>query len=483
MKRSWLLALVMAGSLVALNSAAFADEASTDAQEDVNTAIGALTKQVNDLASKGPSVEVHGFAQADYISDSTMSFNETVGDGKVIIPGVTSPATVASRTGDNGFTQFSLRNSRISLAAKESASDWNFKGYIETDFLGINNGAAVGDNAYKFWSQPTLRMRHAYVEADQTDGWMIMAGQYWTLFGWNMDYVLSTVAEAPVMATAYERIPQLRIQKSFGDASGFQLQADISAEQPDQEISQVPTQLAGVRFLFNDMKGFFCSATGADKLMPLSLGISGRNALFVWGDGLSKPIPDKLDQSIWASAIAADVLIPVLPAAEGKDDPSIVLTGEYTYGAGDTLPFNGGGFGGSTAIGSYTSGAPALAAIPGNANSFTEIDNGAVAGKAGGLTPVQLQSFNGQIQITLPKSVGTIVSAGYGEIFCLNASIAQLGAAGPSYNDDANYFVNVMQDLSKSTRVALEYDTFMTHYVNGTQGTDNRLQLSTWYRF
>ncbi|HJT23816.1 MAG TPA: hypothetical protein VJ873_04530, partial [bacterium] len=80
MKRSWLLALLLAGSLVPLNSPAFAkdDENTMDAQEDVNAAIGALSKKVNDLESKGPSVEVHGFAQVDFISDSTQSFNETV---------------------------------------------------------------------------------------------------------------------------------------------------------------------------------------------------------------------------------------------------------------------------------------------------------------------------------------------------------------------------------------------------------------------
>src|SRR5579871_1094883 len=389
MKRSWLLALLMAGSLVALNSPALAkdDDSSMDAQEDVNAAIGSLSKKVNDLESKGPSVEIHGFAQADYISDSTQSFNETVGDGKVAPQGVTNV------NGDNGISQFSLRNSRISLLAKETAADWAFKGYIETDFLGITNNSTVGGNEYKYFSQPTLRLRHAYVEADQNDGWMVMAGQYWSMFGWNMDYTLNTVAEPPVMATLYERIPQLRVQYTLGDAKSAQVQLGIAAEKPDQDISQVPTQIAGIRFLMNDMKGFFCSSTGADKLMPLSLGISGRNALYVWGDGKSTPNPDKLDQSIWASSVAADLLIPVLPAAEGKDDPSVVITGEYTYGAGDTLPFNGGGFGGLAAIGGAYSATPAYS----GAAPFSQTDDGAVAAQNGGLTPIQLQSYNGQV--------------------------------------------------------------------------------------
>jgi len=475
MKRSWLLALLMAGSLVALNSPAFAkDDDSMDAQEDVNAAIGSLSKKVNDLESKGPSVEIHGFVQSDYISDSTQSFNETVGDGNVQIGnGKTTPA------GDNGFSQFSLRNSRISLLAKESAADWTFKGYIETDFLGATNNPE-----YKVYTQPTLRLRHAYVQGDQNDGWQVLAGQWWTLFGWNMDYTLNTVAEPPVMATLYERIPQLRIQKTFGDATGMQLQVAISAEKPDQDISQVPTQDAGIRFLLNDIKGHYASSTGASKMMPLSLGISGRNALYVWGSGLngSGTASDNLNNSIWASAVAGDILLPVLPAADGKDDPSIVITGEGTYGSGDVLPFNGGGFGGFAKLPSaYAGGAPTYT----GAAPFTSVDNGGVVSVGGGLTPLQIQSYNGQIQIFLPPSIGTIFTGGYGEIYLSNSG--SLGAAALNsatiYNDDSNWFVNVMQDVTKNTRVALEFDQFITHYTNAQTPTDNRLQLSTWYRF
>jgi len=457
MKRFWLLALLMAGSLaMSLCAPVFADE------EDLNSAIGAVSKRVSDLEHKGPSVEIHGFVQSDYISDSTQSFNETVGDGKVQIgDGKTKPA------GDNGFSQFSLRNSRISFGATQTVNDWKFKGYVETDFLGLSNSGGE----YKFYTQPTLRLRHAYVQADSNDGWQVLAGQWWTLFGWNMDYVLNTVAEPPVMATLYERIPQLRIQKTMGDAAGMQLQVDIAAEKPDQDISQVPTQLAGIRFLMNDITGHYCSSTGAGKMMPLSVGISGRNALYVWGSGAGGT--DKLDASMWASAIAADVLLPVLPANKDKDDPSVVLTAEYSYGAGDTLPFNGGGFGGIAAIGSDV-------AVPPTYGANTETDTGAVAPVGGGLTPLLIQHYNGQIQIFLPPSIGTIFTGGWGEVYASNTG--SLGGA-VSYNDDSNWFVNCMQDVTKDVRVAVEFDQFTTHYTNGQTPSDNRLQLSTWYRF
>jgi hypothetical protein len=479
MKKLWLLFLLVA--LASLNMPAFAD----DSMEDMNSAIGALTAKVDDLAKKGPSVEIHGFAQADYINDSTESFAETVGDGKVVLPA--APGTPNS--GNNGQSQFSLRNSRISLLAKENVADWMFKGYIETDFLGVNDGSTVNGNEYKFFSQPTLRLRHAYVQGDTTDGWEILAGQYWTLFGWNMDYVLATVAEAPVMGTLYERVPQLKVQKTLGDASGAQVQLAVSAEQPDQTIGQVPNLNAGIRLVMNDMKGYFCGSTGASKLQPMSLGLSMRNAYYVWSDGRDNNV---LDQSVWGSSFAGDILVPIVQATEGHDDMSVVLTAEWTAGAGDTLPFNGGGFGGLSTTwstvtnsgGGYTFGTPAAGS---GVNTVLDGGEGTAYAGSNGLQLIQLQSYNAQIQITLPKSIGTIITGGYGEVFASNDNAFATALGSQLYNDDSNWFANVMQDVSKSVRVGLEVAQFSTHYTSATNGvqnpTDNRIQLSTWYRF
>jgi hypothetical protein len=207
--------------------------------------------------------------------------------------------------------------------------------------------------------------------------------------------------------------------------------------------------------------------------MPLSIGLSERNADFYWNTNGGST----LNNNVWASALAADILLPVLPASEGKDDPSIVISGEYTYGAGDTLPFNGGGFGGVAAVGSYAGSNPTYATTAG---VQTELDGGEAGVLNGGLTPILLTSYNGQIQIFLPPSIGTILSAGYGEVFAINDA-----TLGGSYDDDSNIFVNVMQDLNKEVRVGLEYSQYWTHYTAAANNnpTDQRLQLSTWYRF
>jgi len=470
MKRSWLLSLLLALTLVSLNMPAFAQ---SDSMEDMNAAIGSLTAKVNALAKQGLAVEVHGFVQQDIINDSTVGFAETVGNGTV--------AKDNAFGGDNGQTQMSERNSRFDFLAKQSFGGWDTKGYFELDLLGPglanNYGGAAGETEQKFYDQPIVRMRHAYLQADN-DGWSILAGQYWSLFGWNMDYVLPTVTEAPVMGPLYYRVPQLRITKTFGSDKDTQIQLAADIERPDQLDSQVPNIDFGIRWVENDIKGQFCQSTGGQKLMPLSVGLGIRNSLISW-DSLASAGGNNLNdnQSVWGSSVAADVLLPVVPASEGKDDVSCVIQGEWTYGAGDTDAFNGGN----------SFGLAAFAATAGTANT-TNLDPGIAQLAAGNFTLVQLESLTFSLQFSLPKSIGTIISLGRGELFSPNVN----PAAGATWNDDTCYFVNVMQDFTPSIRAGLEYSTYDTHYlaafggIGGTQfndAIDNRIQLSTWYRF
>src|SRR5581483_6336713 len=335
MKRFWLLALLMAGSLmVALSSSAFAkgdvtSDDSSDAMEDVNSALGSLSGRVGDVEKKQAlEIEIHGFAETDAIGDDTQSFLETVGNGAVKRAG--------QYVGDNGWTQFSLRNSRLSFLAKAADIDgWKTKGYIEADFLGYDPGPGYGaglsaaaaatltgtgqvasaNNEYKFYTQPTFRLRHAYLDA-QKDGWEFMAGQWWTLYGWNMDYVLATVSLQPVMGTLYERTPQLRVMKTLGLSSGPQVQLAVDAEKSQQLISEMPDLNWGVRFIMNDWKGRFAYATGAAGLRPLSLGFSQTNRNYVWANNVVNGVVDSGDfnySNEWGSALAVDAFIPIKP--------------------------------------------------------------------------------------------------------------------------------------------------------------------------
>ncbi len=528
MKRIWLLTLLLAGSLVALNCPAFAkddamatDDSSSVLMEDVNSAIGGLTNRIANVEKQqGLQIEVHGFAETDIINDSTQSFTETVGNS-----GVKQPA---SYVGDNGWTLFSLRNSRIDFLAQTAVDGWKTKGYIEGDFFGYdpgpgfaatanplatittgttivggvtyvappvktttsNNNLATNNNEYKFFTQPTLRLRHAYLDA-QKDGWDFLVGQYWTLFGWNMDYVLATVSDQPVMGTLYERIPQARVMKTLDPISDLKIQLAVDAEMPMEIISDMPNLNGGIRFLFPTWQGRFTYATGAPHLQPASLGfsITNRNYAFTTNTDPNTGLPNSTLYNYaneWGSAAAIDAFIPVVPSTDSKDNVSVALTGEWTYGAGDVDGFNGGGFGGLAGIAQST----------GNGNYTANLDpDVAFIDGTGGLQLLLLESMTGQMQIQLPANIGTIVTLGYGEIYSPNIGQAVgsgFATAKSTYNDDSNLFVNVMQDMTPSIRLAIEYARFDTHYLangtgNGSDPTcdmlDQRLMFASWYRF
>jgi len=476
MKRFWLLAL-LAGSLAVITAPVSAkmtegDDAGSSQsddlaqfQDDVNTGLGALTSRV--AAIEKMMIEVHGFAELDSIFDTTQMGlgTETIGDNG----GIPKPG---SQAGDNGEAQFSPRNSRIDFLAQTSVDGWLTKGYLEGDFLGINNGpngaavttgttaTGVGGSELKEYTQPTFRIRHAYLDA-QKDGWDLMAGQYWTLYGWNMDYVLAPVDVSPIMGTLYERTPRIGVMKTFG--GDLQAQIAVDAERPEQAISGIPNYNAGIRFILNDMKAQFAYATGASKLSALSIGISGTMREYAYG----ATAPNYAYKYLQGQGIAIDTLIPILPTTDLKDDANLVATGEWTAGSGVADALNGMSGG--------------LGANPGSTGT---LDPGIVGVRAGNLTLVDTQSWNAQLQFHLPKSAGTFFTLGYGEVFSDN-----LAFVGGTYNDVNGMFANVMEDFTPNVRVGLEYARFDEHFtgtygnVTGPNDLDHRIQFSTWYRF
>jgi len=467
MKRSWMLfAIFLTGMLAVLTAPASAqDDKSGDSasalQEDLNTAIGSLTNRIATVEKKqSMEIEIHGFAEEDVDYDTAITGKNEY------LPNVALPRA-NSEAGNTSQWQQSMRNSRIDFLAKTNVDGWMTKGYLEGDFLGFSNSPE--SNLYV---APTFRIRHAYLDV-QKDGWDIMAGQYWTLYGWNMDYVLASVQPQPIMGTFYERTPRVGIMKTMGDDA--QVQIALDAERPEQSDSGTPNIDAGLRFVLNDWKGDFSYATGASKKVPLSIGISGTFRTYTVGNvpQAGVTVPYGTNTFIQGKGIAVDAMLPIVPAGD-KDDVSLTGSCEWTYGNGvaDELnSFNGG-----------------LVAPTGLSAGISMVDTGIMGNNVTGhgWALVDTLSYNGQLQFHLPKSIGTFFTVGYGEVFSDNIGTL----TGASYNDDNNLFFNVMQDLTDNVRVAFEVDLAQTHYLNPVSATlddqtgqDTRLALGTWYRF
>jgi hypothetical protein len=535
------------------SSSADSSTSSTDQIEELRSTLGDLTAQINALKSKAPDVQVHGFAETDAFNDTDGGFQEVVGNGKVLLP----LNGGGNYLNDNGMTQVSVRNSRFDFLATKEINGWKTKGYLELDLLGYDpsplyGNAAPVNNTYPtavyydkntgllyntlalataadggsaaniiplagstvtsaktntaasaseagFYTNATVRVRHAYLDATK-DGWEIMAGQYWTLLGWNMDYTLATVSVAPVMGVIYQRTPQIRVGYTLMDGMPIKLQMAVDAERPTSRESDMFNYSQGARLVMDGWTSQFCGATGASKPAPLSLGISGTEREFKWDGNIATASDANFAYDTWGKAIAADALIPIIPF-DGKDSCSLVVTGEWSAGAGygDEFPSWSGGASALT----EASGNPDLDSGVGMLDSRNGVSPIGTAGaNVGNFTLVELQSKNAQIQFHLPPSIGTFFTFGYGQIASPNVSDLQYayngvanaaaGKFGSIYNLDSATFANVMQDFGPNIRAALEFDSFYTHYTGVTtasafdpgQGArDNRIQLSTWYRF
>lgn len=467
MKRYLWFALFLAGTLAVLTAPASVkaaegtDDSASALQEDVNTAIGSLTTRIAGVEKKqGMEIEIHGFEETDLTWDSVVTGkNEYLSN--VAIP------KNNTELGSTSQLQESVRNSRIDFLAKTTVDGWLTKGYLEGDFLGASNGSADASN---LWVAPTFRIRHCYLDL-QKDGWDFMSGQYWTLFGWNMDYVLASVQPQPIMGTVYERTPRIGIMKTMGDDA--QIQIALDAERPEQSESGYPNVDAGIRFNLTDWKGDFTYATGATKKVPLSVGISGTVRNYSFGNipvdnlaGNAATVAYGDNVIIYGTGLAIDAMIPILPSND-KDDPSLTASCEWTYGSGIADELNG-----------FTGGLTSL-----TANGGITFGDAGIAGaySAGSYGLVDTLSYNAQVQFHFPKSFGTLVTGGYGEVFSDNVA-----SFGGTYNDDNNIFVNVMQDCTDNIRFAVEMDLAQTHYISAAAGqvaNDTRVALASWYRF
>ena len=412
-----------------------------------------------------------GFAEFDAIHDSTRSLKEVEGNGPI--------AKKGSYEGDNGRTQFSVRNSRLGFGLLTNRGNgWKGKGYIELDLLGYEPEVNAGVSEAGYYQNPTVRVRHAYLQAESNDGWNLIAGQYWSLFGWQSDFVPSTVGYAPIPGVLYERTPQATVLKTWGASDDANFTAGLSLSRPIQRESAAPNVDAGLRFRLGNYRAAYTSTSGDVKAEPLSIALSGTSRQITRpkadADGTYAKHKEKSKQ---ASAFAVDVMIPLVSISKADDaGNSLALQAEFTKGTGYADELSG--WTGNVAGVANGSAAPAAVNLP-------NLDSGFVGYKAGAsdFTLVHLQTWNSSLQYHLPTGMDSWVTAGFAETWSDN--VADLGAAAGKtlYTRSQAAFGNVLHDFSKEIRAGLEYNWARTRYVDNSHAQNARVQVSTWYRF
>jgi hypothetical protein len=274
-------------------------------------------------------MNLYGFVEADFIHDNRQSGNLTDGTGNPVLP---LPRTYATT---HGQTTFGVRNSRLgfNISAPEFEGI-RVSGRLEGDFLGTNGGAGIENNAT--WTNPTFRIRHAYVNID-TDFVTLQIGQGWELFGWQPYFHPNTVDIQGVPGQVYSRSPKFQATHKFKGPVDIEL--GVSASRPPQRAAEGPDLQGGVKITIPDWVGVHTMGATGTAIDAAGIGISGTTR--EW----RVPTVGTNSDAARGSAAALDLFLPVLHPDKESRGNSLSLTGEIVYGSGLNDLYSGFGTG------------------------------------------------------------------------------------------------------------------------------------------
>jgi hypothetical protein len=423
------------------------------------------------------SATFYGFVEADFIRDSTQSFNDLAGNGTI--------ARSGSFAANHDRMIFGQRNSRLGFKLKGPESETiKSSGIAEMDFLGNQpqgspspaGAPAVSESAY--FASPTFRIRHMALKIE-TPIVDVLAGQYWELFGWQTIYHPNSVQIQGLPGQVFSRAPQFRLSHMF-KSDIVNVEVAVAAVRPPQRDSGLPDGQAGLRVVLNDWKGMRTAGGTGTSVDPLSVGVSGVARRFRLPEYANAPSQTR---NINGYGLSFDGIIPVVPATATNWDNALTVTASFVRGQAIADLFTG------------LTGGVSLTPLPadstGKASSFAmDIDNGLVIfDNHGQMHAIRWQSFLVGAQYYLPTSpLRMWVSGNYSH---LNSSdIKNIVIDNNGSNVDSKIFSksdfadgNLFVDATQAIRFGLEYAWFRQTYLDGVKGTNHRVQFSGFYIF
>jgi hypothetical protein len=420
------------------------------------------------------TIKLSGFVEFDSITDSTRSLTE--------VPGNTPIDRAGTFNGSNGRTQFSIRNSRLALdVAAPMVDGVKSRGYLEMDFLGYD-AAPPSQTEAGFFNNPSLRVRHAFLEVETENDWKFLAGQTWQILGWQPYYFLNTVDVAPLAGQLYGRTVQAHAlkQAQFNDVT---LQGMIGVSRPPERDSSYPSLDGGLRVAYEGRKsGFVGGSTGKQRTQPMSIGVSGtfrEIEIPNVGGGVSD------NTKYPAGGFAIDAMIPIIASSDGKDvSHTLSISGEFTTGSGYGDEFNSWTGNVANPLSSAKNGTAAALVAAGHP---ADLDAGVGDFDANSAFHLMhLATFNTQLQYTFNEK--NWIDGGYAQLFSNNVDtlVATNGLTSSGnipYDREQVMFVNLFHDFTSQLRMGLEYDFTRTTYGDGETGRNNRYMASAWFFF
>jgi len=415
-----------------------------------------------------------GFVEADYIFDSTRSYDDAMGGTLV--------ARTDTYAGRASRTQFSMRNSRLGMMFEAPAVGTIAPSAIfEGDFFGHQSIEPPHSSEAAFYASPLFRVRHAYLKlaSPVVD---VVAGQTYDVFGWQNSYSPCSVQFLGLPNQLFSRNVQLRASRNFEVSSGISFDVAASAVRPGQRDSGVPDANAGLRFNVDSWKGITTPGNIGTRALPLSLGISGTVRQF--RANAFTPPPTQNSNSATGWGVSADALIPIIPAHDASDRGNrLTLIGSFVMGTGiaDLITAGGGA---------------AFPTLPNPAQAnpppiyHGNIDYGLVSfDTLGVLHTIDWQAFKVGLQYYLPPSGRIILSANYTQGYSKNmaklfpkggAEIELLGRVA----DTSQYAdVNLFWDATPAVRLGLSGQYTKVKYLDGNQPHNLRGMAQALYAF
>ncbi|HXJ18638.1 MAG TPA: hypothetical protein VMT03_00280 [Polyangia bacterium] len=417
---------------------------------------------------------IYGFVEADGIYDTTQSLNDLGGNAAI--------ARQGTYAAEHSRTQFGARNSRLGFKLKGPDSDLiKTSGLVEGDFLGnqpqssptpaaASPAPSVSESSY--FTSPAFRMRHFMFRVETP--WIdILAGQYWQLFGWQSMFHPNTVQMQGIPGQIYSRSPQFRVGKSY-KTDDVTFEWALAASRPAQRNSGVPDGQAGVRFALNNFKALHTAGATGTALDGASIGLSTVGRYFRVPTYSASPTSTV---NINGYGYSADLLLPVVPATNMKDGNALTITASYVYGQ---------------AIADYYTGLTGGASVPALATGTypQDFDNGLLAFTPDGvLHAIRWTSYIVGAQYYFPGKAVWLA----GNFSHMHSSDMQNllynNAMGTSANSsklfDTSYWADgcAFVELNSAVKFGLEYAYYWQKYLDGTKGTNSRVQFSAFYVF
>ena len=410
-------------------------------------------------------VQMYGFIEQDVFKDSTRGYTELIGNSAGPKP------TLASYTANNGRLQYSNRNSRLGfvLTAPEQ-NGWKATGRYEFDFLGYTPSIYSGPNTTPseqvFYTADVFRIRQMLLSAEK-EGLTLMAGQTWSLFGWQPFFVPPTVSVPPAPGVIFQRTGTFAGMKNFAAGESGTVTAAVALERPSQEDSSMPNVVVGAKYVNTSRKSGYNSTYNDQKAEPMTIAASG---LFKQFEHANSATSGFGQSQVNSAAYALDLMIPLIASTDGKAANTLSFFGEMGGGTGygDALP----GFAGTQALtGTAAATANLDAGLAGNINNNN-------------FSLIRLQTWNANLQYHFSEDSHSWVTLGFTHMHSNNTTDPRYtNAATTPYFMDNYQYINYYHDCTKQIRVAAEYAKVQSTFADGVLQNNDRYQFSAWFRF